>query len=117
MAVKKGDLFYTSWGYDQTNYDYILVLEISKTGKTAICQMAKADNVGYSGQAYIQKPKPEGYGDKFRMRIERYNGEIHLRGSYPFIHTGKLEDGKRLDTFWKTDGKETFYETDTMFGH
>ncbi len=37
-TIKKGDIFYTSWGYDQTNYDYIVVMEVSPTGKTVYLQ-------------------------------------------------------------------------------
>lgn len=33
--VKVGDIFYSSWGYDQTNVDFYEVLSVSKTGKTA----------------------------------------------------------------------------------
>ena len=36
--LKRGDLFVTSWGYDQTNYDYICIMSISASGKTAQCR-------------------------------------------------------------------------------
>ena len=55
-SLNIGDLFVTSWGYDQTNYDYIIVIGISSTNKTAICQLADYDTIGYTSQAYIQKP-------------------------------------------------------------
>lgn len=32
--VKPGDIFYASWGYDQTNVDFYEVLEVSPTGKS-----------------------------------------------------------------------------------
>lgn len=32
--VKVGDIFYTSWGYDQTNVDWFQVVDVSATGKT-----------------------------------------------------------------------------------
>ena len=44
--LKKGNMFVTSWGYDQTNYDYIVVMEVSPSGKTAKCQMTSSLNHG-----------------------------------------------------------------------
>lgn len=40
--IKIGSIFYSSWGYDQTNIDYYKVDSISKTGKT--CKIVK---IGY----------------------------------------------------------------------
>jgi hypothetical protein len=34
-TVKVGDIFYCSWGYDQTNIDFYQVVELSASGKTA----------------------------------------------------------------------------------
>lgn len=121
MQVKIGDLFYTSWGYDQTNYDYIVVVGISPSGKTAICQRTSHKHLGDTepmGQAFIQKPINKPFGDKFRLRIEYHEDRIYLRGSYPYIHTGLKDDGTRLDTFFKVkDDKQVFYETNPVFGH
>ena len=117
QEVKAGDLFYTSWGYDQTNYDYVMVLGLSASGKTAICQMAKAKVVGYSHQCYEQEPQKETYGAIFRMRIkEGYRGDVCLRGSYPFCASGSMES-TRLDTFYRVEEGRTYFETDSMFGH
>ena len=33
-SAKVGDIFHTSWGYDQTNVEHFQIKEISKTGKT-----------------------------------------------------------------------------------
>jgi len=116
-GIKIGDIFYTSWGYDQTNYNFVVVREISPSGKTAICQCAAIDTVGHTQQCNIQRPKTQGYGDLFRMKIEHRNGESQLRGSYPFCCDGKLSTGKRLGTFWRHKEDKTYYETDSMFGH
>jgi len=114
--IKPKDLFYTSWGYDQTNYDYIIVLELSPSGKTAICQRASCDVVGYSSQCNIQKPVAEGFGDKVRLKIvKQYDGSVRLRGSYPFCHDGT--GSKRLGGFSKHEKDDTYSETDPMFGH
>lgn len=52
-------MFYTSWGYDQTNYDYVIVDKVSPTGKTAICRLAKWEDKGAEGHCIVQKPKYE----------------------------------------------------------
>lgn len=111
--MKPGDCFYTLWGYDQTNYDFVVVDALSPSGKTALCRMAKlAENVP-DGQCWKQVPSPEGYGDPFRLRVEhRDDGETWLRGSYPFV-----EGSRRLDTFWPHKDGDAHYETDTQFGH
>jgi hypothetical protein len=114
--VNVGDIFVTSWGYDQTNYDYIVVVGVSPTGKTVKCQRAKHINLGSTGQSNIQKPIPEGFGDVFQMKVKRDNkSRIELVGSYPFSGNGR--GAKRKGYFNKWDGEEEFYETDPIFGH
>ena len=50
MGVKIGDIFYTRWGYDQTDVDYYQVTAISATGKTctlsAICAVEVPGTAG-----------------------------------------------------------------------
>jgi len=122
--LKKGDLFYTSWGYDQTNYDYIVILEIK--GKHAICQRTSALHMGTSGTSNVQEPIFCPFGDTFKMKIQgsNYSGSnsISLRGSYPFLHTGIINNsygGKnvRLDTFFQVSKGQQFHETMIEFGH
>lgn len=123
--IKVGDTFYTSWGYDQTNYDFIIVTSISPTRKTAMCKLAKVERVRSEAQHNVKKPKTEGYGFEFRMRIEKdkEGNECALRGSYPHCASqvargdSKEECGFRLDSFWKTEENKEYWETDTMFGH
>lgn len=110
-------MFYSIWGYDQTNYDYFVVIGISPSGKTALIQRAKFKDLGSSGQCNIQKPTSEGYGKVFRVKIEQNNrdNEINLRGSVPFCD--QSDDSLRLSSLWLAKGEQVFYETDTMFGH
>lgn len=115
--VKVGDLFYAIWGYDQTNYDFIVVKEISKTGKTVKCQNARArENLEKSTeQTHALQPINEGFGDVFRMRVETgYQGQVNLRGTYADCQ-GKA--GFRLGTFYPVDPSKCYHETDSMFGH
>ena len=121
QEVKEGQIFYTSWGYDQTNYDYIVVVGISPTKKTAMCQLAQYEHKGYDSQCNVQKPVAKGYGVKFRMKVEYWENKIQLRGSYPFcaseVMRGEQNPSTRLDTFSIAKENDVFYETDSMFGH
>lgn len=115
--LKHGDLFETSWGYDQTNYDFLMVLELSKTGKTAKCQMVRAARVGASGVDDLLKPTCSPYGDKFTMRVRTgYRGGVDLRGSYPFCNTGSMENS-RLGSFSRVEADRLYSQTNSMFGH
>lgn len=115
QPIRKGDVFWTSWGYDQTNYDFIVVESLSPSGKTATCRMARLAQNESDGYTLAQIPKADGYGKTFRMRIqERYDGtDIELRGTYP------LGDGSygRLDTFYRHKQGKVYYETHPMCGH
>jgi len=118
--VKKGDMFYASWGYDQTNYEYVIVEEVSPTCKTAICRRTRHKNLGHTGQAYKQKPIPKPFGDTFRLHIQKYDNKPILRGSYPFCHDGKRGENNscmRLGTLWPVKKGKIYWETDPQFGH
>jgi len=112
--IKVGDLYATSWGYDQTNYDYLAVVGLSKSGKTVKCRMTSYLNMGTNGCCNVQEPIYQPYGKEFTMRVgSGYQGEVSLRGSYPYCG----DDSKRLDSFSKVREGEQFNETDSMFGH
>ncbi len=117
QTLKKGDLFKTSWGYDQTNYDFLVLLEVSKTGKTAKCQMTSALKMGHENQCDVLEPIYCPYGDIFTMQIrEGYRGDLQLKGSYPFCANGKM-DNTRLDRFTKCTPGGQYHQTDCMSGH
>ena len=111
-----GKVFETSWGYDQTNYDFVIVESVSPTGKTVMCRRARIDVVNEESSRYYDalKPKTEGYGKSFRLRVEKDNEDnLRLRGSY--IYCG--ENSKRLGTLREVDENRTYAQTNTMFGH
>jgi len=120
---KKGDIFVTSWGYDQTNYDYIVVESISPTGKTALCKVVGVESTRYEAQHNVQVPAKKGVGKPFRLKIlyndKLSNGEVSLRGSYPFIYSqaGDENPSKRLGWFSIHNEGQEYWETDSMFGH
>jgi len=123
--IKAGDLFYTSWGYDQTNYDYIIVESVSKTGKTVKCRRSSHEHMGNSYGCDHQKPIKKAFGDPFQLNVrEGYSGDgVMLRGSYPFLHTGEIKvdewgkHGMRLDSFSPVEEGRVYDETDSYSGH
>lgn len=103
--VKVGDLFVSSWGYDQTNIDYYQIKAIN--GKMATiqrvsCQNSLDRNGGKSGD-YIM-PCPNAFiGEPLLKKIQFSGGKPYFMiesytNAYPF------------------DGKARF-ETNSMFGH
>ncbi len=111
--VKPGDIFYTLWGYDQTNIDIIQVVKISASGKTAICQMSGAERGTGGGAIYNELiPNGKAYGPEFRMKIQSYQGKAELRGTYV-----KWDQPFRLDTFRKYESGKQLFETDSQYGH
>lgn len=110
--INIGDIFVCSWGYDQTNYDYICVVE--KKAKTVICQRTAHKHLGVSDYRNIQKPILAPFGDRFPMRVKKGYGDFYLTGSYPHCHTGM--GSRRRDDFTKVCKGDTFHETDAMYG-
>ena len=79
--VQAGQYLYASWGYDQTNIDFIKVVRVSPTGKTAICRRAQGRYVkeeSSRGQDALRPEEP--FGAEFRLHVR---GD-ELRGKYPF---------------------------------
>lgn len=115
----EGKVFYSCWGYDQTNYDYVIVDKVSPTGKTALCRLAKWEDKGAEGHYIVQKPKKEGYGLPFRLRLKYIDGRPILRGSYPYCSNQADDPNRsmRKGTFHLANNNETFNETNTIFGH
>lgn len=115
-SVKVGDIFHTSWGYDQTNTEYFKVVSISKTGKTCeVVQIASETVKGSEGfMCESITPLPEvilNDGETCKVKIERSTlwhpykkehqqiGKINLRGSvfYASGHAKHLENLYRVD--------------------
>jgi len=81
-SVKVGDVFYESWGYDQTNIDFLEVVEVSPSGKSVVCQMVGKTGVGEDHVIPSQR-----YGVKFRLLVREGSRSVSLRGSYPFCQS------------------------------
>ena len=112
--IRPGQYFYTSWGYDQTNIDYLVVKSVSPSGKTVKCLMASAINLGESGQQDVIMPGTA-QGEPFQMKATSgyaSGDSFNLRGSYPFCG-----GSKRFGYFSPVKLGDVHYETNSMFGH
>lgn len=114
-----GKVFETSWGYDQTQYEFIKVISVSPSGKTVKCKRVTTEIINEeSSTGYdAKKPTTETFGDEFRMKVDFWRDELHLRGSYPYCHDGLMKTGTRLDTFSEVEKDRTYAQTNPMFGH
>ena len=115
--VKVGDLFQSSWGYDQTNVEFFKVKSISKSGKTCHIVEVTSEKIhgseGFMSDSVTPIPEKELNGDKTcRVRIEmdakwnprRHQTEkidrYHLRGS---VFYGCGHGSKHLRTLSRVD--------------
>jgi len=73
--VKVGDLFASSWGYDQTNVEFYKVVGLTKSGKSArvrqIGMISKA-NEGGSDMSDSVRPDPT-----HEIKVKVFNEELH----------------------------------------
>lgn len=123
-SAKIGDIFHTSWGYDQTNTEYFKIVEISKTGKT--CEVVQIDHETVKGSEGFMcdsiTPTPEVIlqgGKTCKVKIERAHainpfnkkvvaiGEIQLRGSVFFSSS----EDKHLQTLYRVDPTKSEYRS------
>ncbi|MCB0744314.1 MAG: hypothetical protein KDC67_10450 [Ignavibacteriae bacterium] len=74
VSADVGQLFYTSWGYDQTNVDFYQVLE--KIGKATV--LLQEIGSEYTDNDYGRvKPRPDKkFGEPFRARICEYGIKV-----------------------------------------
>lgn len=98
--VKKGDIFYNSWGYDQTNIDWYQVVEVTKTGKSVKIKRINArvkENGFMSGLSTPLKGKFT-KGEKVLTKRIRVSGdEVNL----PMPHGWCPKwDGKPKQSSW-----------------
>jgi hypothetical protein len=84
--LKAGDILYGSWGYDQTNVEFVQVLEVK--GKRALVQEvmhANESDVGYGGMAANVVPRPGEFmqGDSFKAvwkpLLMSYDGTTRIK--------------------------------------
>lgn len=120
---KVGDIFYRSWGYDQTNVDFYQIVSMSKTGKTgkAVQINSTADTAdGYSERV---RPVPGTPVDNPRCTrcSNRHDGPGWDGHAYSDLYTYRATtDQVTVTTYgdhaWRWDGTAK-YQTAFGFGH
>lgn len=97
-----GDVFYSSWGYDQTNIDYYKVTSISKTGKTCYVVRIASKTVKHTGfMSEMVAPDPEiilkekfWEGENFKEEIKEYRALIKTeRDDKIYLRCGQVSGG------------------------
>lgn len=118
IGIQVGDIYYASWGYEQTNIDWIVIKSVSPTGKTVTAKMTKSrtgENLGSHDRVF---PTKSTYGDEFRLQVrENGSGEnmsYSLVGSYPFLD-GKVQSSTRMGYFHKYNRGDTVTETNSYY--
>lgn len=113
LGVKVGDCFVNVWGYDQTNIDFLVVVRLSASGKTAFTKKCGARVVKDAKSHFTETPlvpTGEALGDReYRMKIDKgYNGEPQLVGRAHFYTT----------QYWSLCKEgEVWNKTKAQFGH
>ena len=104
-AVKVGDIFYSSWGYDQTNIAFYQVVRITPSGKSAEIKRIASSTTEDSFMSGLSTAIPdaflnEGPGKVKRIQYSTWSrvGEAYFRiTSYESAHPW---DGKPKRSSW-----------------
>jgi hypothetical protein len=113
LGVKVGDVFYNSWGYDQTNIDFYVVTRLSATGKTAWVKDSGARNVSdddthFTEDALVPTGQPTG-DREYKCKIKADSqGEPMLVSSLNHYSVQYL---------WRTKEGKRYHQTKPQFGH
>ncbi len=108
-SSKVGDLFVSSWGYDQTNVDYYQVIERPSDHYAIVRRIdSKVDSISTSGDYNVSASKgnfSERYPDAMRVKLSKNGGygESFRVASYANAYSCKESD--------------TRYETGPYNGH
>ena len=77
--VKVGDIFYNSWGYDQTNIDWYQVVSVSPTGKTCKIREIQANVKDTGNMTGETTPIPNKFKGPAKQKKIRVSGsEVNL---------------------------------------
>lgn len=93
-GVHVGDLFYASWGWEQTNIDYFQVVAL-KGAHTAVLRQIKRDYIGgfsYSGKC---RPMRDHFMDEVEYTVRTKKSDYYKDGRVE-IKAPKLSGGHRL---------------------
>jgi hypothetical protein len=104
--VKVGDIFLSSWGYDQTNIDYYEVIAVSGKSVTACEIGAHSEGNGLYLQG-VSVPQPGAFiGKPFKKLIQ-----YHSATSGPHIKVCSHRHAWRIEPVAVIEGKKIFQES------
>lgn len=103
LGVTIGTIFYSSWGYDQTNVSFYEVVRL--TGAGVEVKKLHKSRTGGGPTGYQVTPEPGNY-------VEGWTKVCRLQNSGYKEAAIKISESEYA---WKWDGKPQ-YETDSMFG-
>jgi hypothetical protein len=86
QTVKVGDVFYSSWGYDQTNVNFFAVVAVSKTGKTATFVELTKTHLGSSERIAGNAAQCRHCGEGVRKLVKVDGSSV-----YRHVATGRTE--------------------------
>jgi len=108
-GVKVGDIFYTSWGYDQTNVEFYEVTGL--TGASVKIRQIASEDVSSDSDMHMRLvPKPGVYVDALPLRGQEVTKRLVGSPGSPSL---KIDDSRRA---WLWDGKPK-YQTGYGYGH
>jgi hypothetical protein len=101
FGVKVGDIFYNSWGYEQTNIDWYQVVAITPTGKSVKVKRINAKIKDSGNMSGSSMPVKNSWHDRdkkvYTKKMKRYGNEIYLK----FDHGATAKwDGKPKSVSW-----------------
>lgn len=106
--VEVGDIFASSWGYDQTNVDFYEVVGVTPSGKSVRIVPIAKEVVEGAGTAYTRvkaipgSAAPDAPVSTKRVRFSRYDDAVIKITSY--------------SSAYRIDPEETKYETGWGYG-
>ena len=86
--VKVGDIFYSSWGYDQTNINFYLVLA-KNNKKLTLIETGKDVTSEHEGYEYVTPNNQRWKGDEFTKMINSVGGLTMNTYEYAYLWDGK----------------------------
>lgn len=99
FGVKENQIFYNSYGYDQTNYDFVQVIKVNPGAKTVVVRKIGKKEYAESGfmTNEVTPLKNNFIGEPKLFKVSAFRGKLTLQG-----------EGT---SWWNANEKEKFSET------
>lgn len=115
-TVKVGDIFYSSWGYDQTNIDFYQIVRLTEKGSAFVrpirARRVETENGHFTQEALV--PVKDGFFEGYSSHIKSEGAMKRLRAGYRGQVTFSLST--YAGAYPYEDGR-VLYQTAAGFGH